>query len=162
MSYFDPWSTKTPYTKHWGWLYLLIGLIPFFMVLAITFYILSLLVTDEDIYYKKQTYHERYTYSTLSYEFSNIQIVGEMLPHFILTDEQDKFINFEFMNNTYFKDVNFTTGEAPKKARFEELYYYAIDAKPDVPVLNFKQEYIPFGDSKSSCFHIRLRARVRI
>jgi hypothetical protein len=160
MSAFDPWNFKTPFSKHWGWLYVMIGLIPFLIVLGTTFYVLSLLMTDEDLYYKKNTIHERYTYSTLSYEFANIEIAGEMLPHFLLMDENDKFINFQFRNNTYFKDMTYNDGEKKKNVRFEELYHYALDSRPDVPVLNFKEEYIPFGDSKSSCFHVRFRANV--
>lgn len=159
MAAFDPWSLQTPYTKHWGWLYVLIALIPFLIVLAITFYVLSLLMTDEDLYYKEKQFSNRYTYSTLSYEFSQIHLVGQIVPHFILADEDDKYMPFQFVNNTYFKNVTYSQGETSKEARFEELYHYARDTNGNLPPLSFTSQVVPVGDSKSSCLHLAYRSK---
>ena len=99
---FDPWYFYSKRYKHWGWLYILLLLIPIFIILAITFKVVSMLVTDEDLYYKQEIYDHKYIKSTLSHEFSNLQVVGEILPHYLL-DDYDKYIHFEFKNNTYFK-----------------------------------------------------------
>jgi hypothetical protein len=159
MAAFDPWGFGTTRTKHWGWLYALIAFVPFFIVLALTFYVLSLLLTDEDLYYKKQQYETRYTYSTLSAEFSNIKMVAEIVPHFILTDEDDKYVPLEFVNHTYYKNVTFTDGEKPKERRFEELYHTSDATKGRLPPFIFKDGYVPLGDSRSSCLHVRYRSK---
>ncbi|CAI2375400.1 unnamed protein product [Moneuplotes crassus] len=156
---FDPFSFKTGYTKNWGWLYALIVLVPFLMVLAITFYVLSLLITDEDLYYKKKSYNNEYVYSTRSYEFSNLEMVAEVLPHSFLADENDRYLPFRFVNNTYFKDVTFDDGEQSKRARFEELSYQTTDDKSNLPHLIFKNEYVPFGDSRFLCLNLKYRSK---
>lgn len=33
------------------------------------------------------------------------------------------------------------------------------DTKDDMPHFNFDQKYIPMGDSKSSCFHLKYRSK---
>ena len=53
---FDPWYFYSKRYKHWGWLYILLLLIPIFIILAITFKVVSMLVTDEDLYYKQEIY----------------------------------------------------------------------------------------------------------
>ena len=156
---FDPWSFRTMYSKHWGWLYILLALIPFLMVLAITFYVLSLLVTDEDLYYKDVGYTNEYKYSTLSEEFSKMELVAEIVPHAILGDDDDRYLPFQFKNNTYFRDQTFDDGESPKKVRYEELFYIAVDKKSNLPHLMFKKEYVPFGDSKYLWLNIKYKPR---
>mmetsp|Transcript_29873 Transcript_29873/g.26426 ORF Transcript_29873/g.26426 Transcript_29873/m.26426 type:complete len:230 (+) Transcript_29873:12-701(+) len=158
MSYFDPWSFKTMYSKHWGWLYILIALVPFLIVLALTFYVLSLLMTDEDLYYKDKDFTNQYTYSTLSSEFSQIGMVAEIVPHFLLADEDDKYMPLKFTNNTYFKNLTYTDG-VQKTARFEELYHSTIDKKNDLPHLIFQNEYVPFGDSKYLCLNLKFHSK---
>lgn len=116
-------------------------------------------MTDEDLYYKKQIYDHTYLRSTLSREFSRIDVVGEILPHFLLANEDDKFLPFEFHNKTYYRNMTYDDGEHSKPARFEELYFYTEETKDELPHFNFDERYIPIGDSKSSCFHLRYRSK---
>jgi hypothetical protein len=81
------------------------------------------------------------------------------VPHFILADEDDKYMPFEFKNNTYFKNVTFDDGESPKEARFEELYHYADQTKGRLPQFTYRSQYVPFGDSKSSCLNLKYRSK---
>lgn len=80
-----------------------------------------MMATDEDLYYNEGD--NGLVRSTLSSEFSNLLVVGEILPHFILADENNKYIRFEFENNVYFKNMTFDDGRISREARFEELYF---------------------------------------
>jgi len=126
------------------------------MILAIVFYFISYFATDEDLMYKENGTE---VYSTLSKEFSNLEMVGEVLPHFILNDEDDKFMEFRFVNDTYFKNMTYDDGQKPKEAIFEELYYFVKDTKGNLPHLMFRDHNLPIGDSKSSCLHIKYKSK---
>ena len=132
---------------------------PFLAVWAITFYVLSLLITDEDLYYKQKEYNNKYSYSSLQVEFSKLDVVAEILPHFILANENERFVPLKFINNTYFKNTTYVQGETTKVMKYSELYFSSDNTTDDLPHLNFNYDYLPAGDSKSSCLHVRVRPK---
>lgn len=119
---FDPAGyDEKPRSNYWFWTSILLCIIPILIICAWLCWILSMMATDEDLYYNEGD--NGLVRSTLSSEFSNLLVVGEILPHFILADENNKYIRFEFENNVYFKNMTFDDGRISREARFEELYF---------------------------------------
>lgn len=116
---------------------------------------LSLLVTDEDVYYKNKIGNNVISTSTLQDQFAQLDIVAEILPHFTLVDPNDKYLPLHFVNNTYSKNMTVTENGTWKMMKFAELYYKTDNTTDDLPYLNFNLDYVPVGDSRSTCLHIR-------
>ena len=118
-----------------------------------------MLVTDEDVYYKQKQMANYVSTLTLQTEFSQIDVVAEILPHFTLANSNDRFLPLTFVNNTYIKNVTYNEAGSTREVKFSELYYSSDNTTDDLPHLNFNYDYVPAGDSRSTCLHVRERSK---